>query len=415
MTEHGPKLHATLGASSCYRWWECPGSVRLTANLKDEGSDFAAEGTAAHALGEDCLTHGRSPDEFLGSWICSETEVIAPKKPDALALKKFRWFEVTDEMIEAVQIYVDAVRADFNPDDGDILMVEQKFDLGVNFTQMFGTADAVIYKSGARSLHVFDLKYGRGVPVEARTGSGTGIESVNRQALYYALGATLALPPGKPVTSVEVVIVQPRAPHKDGPVRRATVDAYELLEWRSDVLAAARRTLEPDAPLAAGSWCKFCGAAGFCPKLREQSLENAMSEFSDDLSELTPDEIARILNAAEDVENWIKAVRAYAYQRLEQGDAVPGWKLVPKRATRKWAEDEETTAEALRLLGLDDGDLFKKSLLTPAQVEKLMSKDDREALAALTVKESSGSTMARESDERGSVPGRRNAQDEFND
>ena len=292
-------------------------------------------------------------------------------------------------------------------------MVEQRFDLGANFAPMFGTADAVVYKPASKSLHVLDLKYGRGVAVEARTGEGFG--GVNRQALYYGLGAILSLPRDMPVTSVEVVIVQPRAPHPDGPIRRATVDAYDMLEWRAELLLAAERTLEPDAPLKSGGWCKFCAASGFCPRLREDAIEAAQMQFSSDPSELTPDEIARILSAAEDVENWIKAVRSYAYDALSRGDAIPGWKLVPKRATRKWASDDEDTADALRLLGLGDDELYKRTLVTPAQAEKLLPKEDREALASLTVKESSGSTMAREDDVRPRAAGRRNAQDDFDD
>lgn len=414
MTEHGPKLHSTLGASGCYRWWECPGSVRLTANVKDEGSEYAAEGTAAHALGERCLRNGYQAARFKGEWINADTEEFfipgASGKPD----KPGRWFQVTDEMIEAVQLYLDIVRKDYEA--GDELMVEQRFSLDqLNPpAPMFGTADAVIYKPGSRKLVVFDLKYGAGVPVEAKTGDGPGTVGVNKQALYYGVGATMALPKDKDVVEIEVVIVQPRAPHRDGPVRRATVGAYDLLEWAADLVDAARRTQEPDAPLAAGSWCKFCGAAGTCPELRKSSVEAAKLEFSGDLSELTPDEIVSILDKAEEIENWIKAVRAHAYATLEKGQSLPGWKLVPKRATRKWAdEDADDTVDALKLLGLTDDQLFVRKLNTPAKIEKLLDKEDRKALEALTVKESSGTTMARDTDGRPGV--KKSASDDFTD
>ena len=47
-----PKGHAVLSASSAKRWINCPPSARLCENYDDKSSDFAAEGTDAHALCE---------------------------------------------------------------------------------------------------------------------------------------------------------------------------------------------------------------------------------------------------------------------------------------------------------------------------------------------------------------------------
>ncbi len=47
-----PKGHAVLSASSSYRWLHCPPSARLCESYDDKGSDYAAEGTEAHALCE---------------------------------------------------------------------------------------------------------------------------------------------------------------------------------------------------------------------------------------------------------------------------------------------------------------------------------------------------------------------------
>lgn len=44
--------HALLSASSSHRWLNCPPSARLCESYDDKGSDFAAEGTDAHALCE---------------------------------------------------------------------------------------------------------------------------------------------------------------------------------------------------------------------------------------------------------------------------------------------------------------------------------------------------------------------------
>jgi hypothetical protein len=46
------KGHAILSASSADRWLHCPPSARLCEIYDDKGSDYAAEGTDAHALCE---------------------------------------------------------------------------------------------------------------------------------------------------------------------------------------------------------------------------------------------------------------------------------------------------------------------------------------------------------------------------
>ena len=47
-----PRGHAILSASSSDRWLHCPPSARLCETYEDKGSDYAAEGTDAHALCE---------------------------------------------------------------------------------------------------------------------------------------------------------------------------------------------------------------------------------------------------------------------------------------------------------------------------------------------------------------------------
>jgi hypothetical protein len=44
--------HAFLSASAANRWIHCPPSARLSAKYKDITTEYAAEGTEAHALCE---------------------------------------------------------------------------------------------------------------------------------------------------------------------------------------------------------------------------------------------------------------------------------------------------------------------------------------------------------------------------
>jgi len=189
-------------------------------------------------------------------------------------------------------------------------------------------------------------------------------------------------------------------------VRSETISAMDLLEWTADLRRAARATEAPDAPVNAGEWCTFCPAAGTCPALRDKALESAMADFAGavikvpaDPGVLTPEQMARLLDASDLIDKWLAAVRAHALHLAESGGTVPGYKLVDKRATRKW-RDDGAAPQLLSGLGLDQDDIFDRKLRSPAQVEKLLPKEKRGDLAALVVKESSGVNLVRDDDAR---------------
>ena len=122
------------------------------------------------------------------------------------------------------------------------------------------------------------------------------------------------------------------------------MSAFELVEWSADLLEAAERALDPEAPLVPGAWCRFCPAAGVCPALREQALATAQAEFASmplpsppTPASLPAEEIGRLLVAADLVELWIRALRAHAHAELQAGRTIPGWKLVRKRADQALA------------------------------------------------------------------------------
>lgn len=376
--DHKERAHSHVGASSASRWWYCPGSVRLTKDLPDVSSPFAEEGTRAHELADYCLQTG-------------VTDMMSTD-----AREHEHW---TEEMAEHLQIYLDTVWGYRTP--GSILEVERRFHLSMIDEGAFGTNDAMVYIPETGVLTIIDLKYGAGVPVEVEN---------NKQLLYYALGAATSKH-NYPLTKVEMVIVQPRCPHPDGPVRKWSIDAGDLLEWAGDLKEAIDRTKEPDAPLVPGSHCRWCKAAGFCEKFAEESMAAAKMDF-DEPSEMSPTELADTLEKASHIESWIKSVRAYAYDQAMKGEPPKGFKLVKKRPTRKWI-DESGAIKFMRARGFDSNDIMHHKFKSPAQIEKLVAKDDREALADYQEKESSGLTLVSVHDRRAAVTP--NAADDFAD
>lgn len=363
-----PTLHARLGASSSKRWINCPGSIALSEGLEDTGSFYAWEGTAAHELGERCLNNDTLPHQYIGE----EIEVVIKVEEDGTEITTL--IMVTEEMAEAVDVFVEYVRECIEAAGSDaIVHIERQGSLeklnppgGV---PMFGTADVVIWNPVTKHLMVIDYKHGRGVVVEVED---------NSQVRYYALIAAVA--EGVVPDTVEVTIVQPRAHHEDGVVRTDAFDREELIAFKHKLFEAAERTLDPDAPLKVGSWCKFCPAHAICPEQKAHALELAQVEFDIQPAEeisfpaketLTVEELAVILQRAPYVMDWLREVESHALSIAEQGGHIPGYKLVRKRTNRRWT-DEERAENYMARKGLKKYERNKVKLISPNQAEKAL-------------------------------------------
>lgn len=406
MSSHSDREHATWSASATERNWNCPGALALTMDLPDDTSLAADWGTCCHQIAEACLRDGREAAEWIG-------QIVKGKKHS---------FECDDEMAETTQAYVNFVRERFgrcNPDDSadpslwGSLAIEQRFSLA-SLKPPFdagGTADAVIHDPVVRSIDVVDLKSGRGVAVDA---------TENKQLRTYALGAMLANP-GLKVDTITVTIVQRRAPHPAGRIRSETFHVADLVEWTGDLLAAMERSKyalgaykDVNHPaggqslavwgsqfLKPGSWCDktFCKARGFCPALQQAAYDEAGVWF-DDLDQprlanapgaMSPEALAQALDAADMIEGWVNAVRAYAHTQAEMGVTIPAYMLVERIGRRRWKD--EAGAEA-KLKALVD-EPYTKKLVSPAQAEKLLGKKRAGEIADLIEKPVTGSNLVR--------------------
>ena len=360
--------HAKLSPSAAERWLTCPGSVVLSEGVPNKSSSFADEGTAAHALAEAWLKGGVTTD------------------PNP----------VSAEMAGHVSMYVEHVQGLRG-----VLHVEQRVHVNES---VYGTADAVVWQPEQQALHICDLKHGAGVPVEVHG---------NLQLKIYALATLLTFK--YPARTVTATIVQPRCPHPDGPVRSVTYDVVDLLDFHADLLDGIKRvelaqlnvlneggdSFDATYLKPSEKGCRWCLAAPKCPALKSKAQTLAKQVFAPGLP-YDPKALAETLDFLPILEGWIKNTREFAYGEAEQGRDVPGWKLVEKRATRKWLEQEDI-AGRLELAGIAMGDCYESKLISPAAAEKLLPKDQRGLLDELTVKESSGHTLVHESDKRPAV------------
>lgn len=392
--------HSSLGASGAKRWLACPGSIRLTANLPPSPTNrYAAEGTVAHAVAEAALNARCKAEKFIGMYGNGETDVGLYDEPNNHEFE----FEVTREMADAVQVYLDAIQekideltfAGHEPQ----LMVENRVSLDHIQAGMFGTNDCAIWVPGVY-LGVWDYKHGKGVPVEVED---------NPQTNYYGVGAlrqvgVLDVNGARPTRDhfridqsiipqeVEMVIVQPRASHANGPVRRwSTTAQYLLGDFSKTLREGARETLKEDSAIVAGEHCRWCQAETFCPALKQAAQDAMRSTFNDmeiDLADLddkpkkvatkltenvvttvSPSELAQIVRLIPVIESWAASMKEHAQTRLENGEAIPGFKLVRGVSRRRW-KDEKAAAEFLGLV-LEDEELFKEPKLRPfTELEK---------------------------------------------
>ncbi len=363
-----PERHALLSASSSHRWLNCNPSARLEQEFEDRETEAAAEGTAAHALCEHKLRKALK---------------MRSKKP----VSKYD----SDEMDACTDDYVSFVLEQLNEarkncEDPQIL-IEQKLDFSCYVPDGFGTGDCLIVASPR--LHIIDFKYGQGVLVDAYQ---------NPQMMLYALGALRLFDCLYEITEVAMTIFQPRREN----ISTWTVSVEDLQFW-------AKETLMPKAELAfrgegeytPGAWCQFCKASSRCRARAEAKLELAKYEFAKPPL-LSDEEIGEILVKLEDLTRWANEISAYAEsEAVCHGKHWAGFKLVESRTGRKFS-DEEEVVKAANSAGYRD--IYKKSLISVAEMERLMGKPlFKEVLGGLVVRPKGHPTLVPASDRRPAI------------
>ena len=382
-----PSEHShVMGGSTAEQRINCPLSYSLEAKMPEkESSEFADRGSMLHAAMEMIVVADPPTmveaetlfEQLIGQNMGFEGHVIDQELIDT----KIR--PATEAWLKLIAEY------DFVD-----WFIETRVSLEEIIPGAFGTADIIAIDS-EDNLHCLDWKFGDGVKVEVKANYGAG---------FYALGALYDPDPElreftTNANGVILHIVQPRAnfPNEDA------LQTWETnMDWLENLLDlaidAAEKAQSDDPPAKTGKWCRWCSAKPICPEYMRMGSE-ALETKPETMDAI---ELAAALRVAELLKPWIASVFELSQTEMERGVSVPGWKLVQKQSRRTW-KDPATAQKIMRNAKVKAADMWKKTLISPAQAEKLNKKLYTNRLSELVESKSSGFTVVEDTDKRPAV------------
>jgi hypothetical protein len=341
--------------SAADRWTTCQASPRFcleNADLipADLSSKFSKEGNTAHEVAAAYL-QDRQPDP-----------ANCPTPIDAdMLMHGFDYME-----------YVEGLRLPFSK-----LIVEQKQELWF-YPGRNAVVDAAVIN--VESLHVIDYKYGAGVVVSP-------VENLQATIYAYQIALPLDLPLDFPVT---VHIFQPRgrdAGDSAAHVWETTIgdiaDRAGRIAGAADVIRLNNETKGNPLDFAPSEKaCRWCPGKAICPARQGDMLDGI--EALDTIEQPKPlplpealsiEQLAAVLKHKDNIAKWLNDVEEYATNRLRDGNAVPGFKLVMSRGgNRYWSNPKKAAELLVKTTVLKRAEVIEEKTITPAAAEKLVGK-----------------------------------------
>lgn len=372
--------HAYLSASASHRWLACPPSAKLCANILDQASEYAQQGTDCHELCAYLV------EKALGRDVINPTENLTYYDAEMQnCAEEYRNYVL--EQIEASKEFCKDPQ----------VMIEQRLDFSRWVENGFGTGDCVIIADEV--LQIIDYKHGLGILVSA----GDDEHGGNSQMMCYALGALEVFGDIYDINQIKMTIFQPRRDN----ISTYTISKEDLLKWADEVLApTAQLAYVGKGEFNAGDHCTFCKVKATCRKRAEYNLELAKYDFEMPAT-LDDTEIAAILEKVDEMISWGNDIKDYALQQAQSGVHFEGWKIVEGRSNRKYT-DENAVADTVKDAGFDP---YEKKLLGITAMSTLLGKKKfEELLGGLIYKPPGKPTLVPESDKR---PAMNTAKDDF--
>lgn len=358
--------HYKFGGSTAARTIGCPAWVALSAEMpKQIASSYAHVGTMLHDCMEHALLDGRSTQEFLGYQ--HEGHEVTQELIDNKLTPAYEAFKELCAEYKLTDYEAETTMED--PDEEDV----------------GGTADFIA--AGNDVVCIGDWKFGDGISVSPVNSA---------QGLFYAFLARLEMPDmfeGR--DRILIAIIQPSM-REERALKTWETDVEELDQFERDFLIDVRRAKKGGTEPKAGDHCKWCPAAPTCP---------AKTGLIIQAQRLNPTQLKTVseaLDVAKELSVWIKEVNAFAHEQMEMGVKFDNWKLVQKRATNKW-HDEESAMDLVRKakkLKLDE--CVDSKMKSPTQLKKVCKTKgiDFDKFDAYCSATSSGTTIAAASDKR---------------
>jgi uncharacterized protein YggL (DUF469 family) len=364
--------HAVFSPSSASRWTKCPASVGLEELAGEDVSGLPAiQGTVAHACAEAYLLASIDDKEYSFPKEVEEEGVI---------------IAVDDEMKDCVTFYVDYCMSIIREcrAKGGRIGVEQEVSIlppvGPKGA-MYGTADCIATES-LGTMHVIDFKYGYN-PVEAEG---------NLQCAAYGIGG-LALHSTEVPFDIKIHIVQPRIRPRVSTWHVKDTDSFlsQYVPIFRKAMEQAEDANDPPSP-EVGAHCVYCRAKIHCGEFMRFVERSNGGLLPDEISELK-----RIFDMKKVLKRFMDEVENTLKSEISSGNEVEGLKVVESIGNREWS-DEKAVIEALKARGLKKAAYIKESLLSPAQLEKIIA--DKDLISDMTIRKVRGLTLVPSSDKR---------------
>lgn len=416
-----PSNHAILAPSASSRWMKCAPSARLEAQTPEKDTPYSIEGTIAHAMAESLLRKALAeqwrswPEDFASlfraAWNEYQERVDSVPAPNLETLYQEvqqaldHGFDPWEMLATVSDYYCKFVYEDYltvhAKDPEAQLLVEQELKLGEFIPEGFGSSDAVLLCG--KWLCVYDLKYGKGVKVDA---------AWNTQMMCYALGALCGPAELYDIETVRMTIIQPRLRW----VSQWDLLAADIWEWaKAELRPAAVTAYQGLGKFVPGSHCRFCKVAPRCKALASYATA-INSAPCGDAGLMTDAEIADALRDAVTLKSWLASLEAYALEKALEGREFPGFKVVEGRSVRQ-ISDPQAAMDELANAGFDEDYYLKpKELQTITNLEKLLGKKGFQSLLGKYVIKPQGKpTLVEDDDPRPVFNSAQSAINDFKD
>ena len=370
--------HSIIPPSSAHIWGApdgCTGWVLMSQMYPEtETNEEAEQGTASHEIGARLINNqatgniSNSASDFVGK--TSENGII-----------------FDDEMFEAAELYandVGDVMRSTGVFGGPNLGIEQRIEAKKIHDLSYGTTDSFLFDKKTGHLYIWDYKFGYEI-VEAFE---------NWQSINYGAGIFELLNLDNGIIdqhlTVHIRIAQPRAFHRDGPIREWVVRGSDLRAHFNTLEMNAAIALGSNSQIRSGPHCRHCSARHVCKSALTMGMRMYEVANKPTPIELTPEavgvQLSMIKRAKKQLEFLESGFEEQIKRTIRSGIIVPNWSTEQGQGRERWAKP---VAEVIALGKFYEKDLKKPDeVITPNQARKLGM--DADLVTSFTEKPATG-------------------------